>query len=216
MAHKHEALFEATGKLLRTKGFTGASIRAIAKQAGMLPGSVTYRYPTKDALVIAMMQNGIRNAMKLFETVLSEDEVHPVRKMQLATRAILGLLAADSNAVWLLRHEWDRLPEGVRAALADDMEAFEAFSKASLEDAAQKGVLMPGIDIELVLRVFEGATTTAAQWCATECGHSLDEVADAITAVLSFGVLNPALRGGHGLFAADQQEPDTNEVNDES
>ena len=43
----------AAATLFRQHGVAGASIRAIADTAGVLPGSVTYRFATKEALVVA-------------------------------------------------------------------------------------------------------------------------------------------------------------------
>jgi len=50
------ALLDAAAKLFRAQGIAGTSVRTIAKAAGMLPGSLTYRYPTKESLLVAMMQ----------------------------------------------------------------------------------------------------------------------------------------------------------------
>ena len=63
-----------------------------------------------------------------------------------------------------------------------------------LEEAVKENVLVPNIDIELVLRIIEGATSTVAQWYSSSQEYSLEKQADAITAILSFGILHPDLK----------------------
>jgi AcrR family transcriptional regulator len=54
-----DKILDAAARLFRLKGFEGATLRAIAKAAGLLPGSLHYRYPTKDALLLALMKRGV-------------------------------------------------------------------------------------------------------------------------------------------------------------
>jgi AcrR family transcriptional regulator len=54
-----ERLVTAAARLFRQEGFDATTLRQIAKAAGMLPGSVHYRYPTKAALLLALMRRGM-------------------------------------------------------------------------------------------------------------------------------------------------------------
>ncbi|PYQ46008.1 MAG: hypothetical protein DMF77_02445 [Acidobacteria bacterium] len=43
-----DRFLDAAARLFRAKGFEATTVREIAKAARMLPGSLHYRYPTKD------------------------------------------------------------------------------------------------------------------------------------------------------------------------
>src|SRR4051794_20842097 len=50
---------DAAARLFRKQGFAATTVRQIAKQAGMLPGSLHYRFPSKEALLLALMERAI-------------------------------------------------------------------------------------------------------------------------------------------------------------
>ena len=74
----------AAAKLFREHGVAGASIRAIADAADVLPGSVTYRYATKEALVVALMQRAVADiSSRVFEAI--EVSSDPVERLAVGT-----------------------------------------------------------------------------------------------------------------------------------
>ena len=54
--HGAAPLLDVAARLFREHGVAGTSVRAIADASGMMLGSVTYRYPSKESLVLARMQ----------------------------------------------------------------------------------------------------------------------------------------------------------------
>ena len=46
-------------RLFREKGFEKTSLKEIAEACNMLPGSLYYRYNTKEALLVELMRRGI-------------------------------------------------------------------------------------------------------------------------------------------------------------
>ena len=54
---------DAAATLFRRQGFAATTVRQIAKAAGMLPGSLHYRYPSKEALLLALMERAIERSM---------------------------------------------------------------------------------------------------------------------------------------------------------
>ena len=53
-------LLEAAGKLFRQKGFAATTVREIAEAAGVWPGSLHYYFPTKESILLALMEQGIQ------------------------------------------------------------------------------------------------------------------------------------------------------------
>jgi AcrR family transcriptional regulator len=62
MTHSDDALLTASVRLFRGRGFAATSLRQIATEAGMLPGSVHYRSRTKEGILVALMERGLGRA----------------------------------------------------------------------------------------------------------------------------------------------------------
>ncbi|MCH8035658.1 MAG: TetR/AcrR family transcriptional regulator [Proteobacteria bacterium] len=59
-ANRRQDLLDAAARLFARQGFHAASMRDIARAAGMLPGSLYYHFASKDALLLAVYGEGVR------------------------------------------------------------------------------------------------------------------------------------------------------------
>ena len=188
-----EKLLRAAARLFRKRGIAGASIRAIAKEAGMLPGSVTYRYATKDALAIAMMEQGVERAMQEVLAVI-ENSRDPVERLRLALRAHLGLLLSGEDAVWVLLYEWERFLEDTRTSMVRLRDRYDAIWDGLIYEAAGSGQLVAGLDLRLVRLFVFGAANSVAQWYRADGPRTPEQIADAFSAFIGLGVLDVTRR----------------------
>ncbi|HEY1086854.1 MAG TPA: helix-turn-helix domain-containing protein, partial [Archangium sp.] len=58
-----ERILRAAGSLFREKGFAATTVREIASAAELLPGSLHYRYASKDDILVALMKRGVERAV---------------------------------------------------------------------------------------------------------------------------------------------------------
>lgn len=58
--NRREALLEAAARQFLASGFAATSMRDIAADAGMQPGSIYYHFPSKAELLIAVHEEGMR------------------------------------------------------------------------------------------------------------------------------------------------------------
>jgi AcrR family transcriptional regulator len=72
------ALVEATARILVEEGFDKASTNRIAEVAGVSVGSLYQYFPTKEALVLAVIERHNRAVLQLVRGVLDEIDALPV------------------------------------------------------------------------------------------------------------------------------------------
>src|SRR5690348_9472497 len=53
-------VLDATALLLRRKGYEATTTRAIAEQVGIKGGSIYHHFPSKDAIVAEVVNNGVQ------------------------------------------------------------------------------------------------------------------------------------------------------------
>ncbi|HJV94931.1 MAG TPA: TetR family transcriptional regulator, partial [Albitalea sp.] len=61
--NRRQQLIKAAARLFRRKGFDATSTRDIAAAVGMQSGSPSYHFKSKQALLFAVMEEGMRSAI---------------------------------------------------------------------------------------------------------------------------------------------------------
>ena len=56
-------VLDEAARVFAQRGFAAASVREIVQPVGMLPGSLYYHFPTKDDLLVAVYQEGVRRIL---------------------------------------------------------------------------------------------------------------------------------------------------------
>ena len=85
--NRRRALILGAARLFRRKGFDATSTRDIAAAAGMQSGSPFYHFKTKQALLFAVMEEGMRSALERQRRLLAElAEADPQEKLRRLVR----------------------------------------------------------------------------------------------------------------------------------
>jgi AcrR family transcriptional regulator len=77
-------------------GYSGTSIRDIARQAGLLPGSVYHYFPAKEDLFIAVHREGFRQLITRVEEAIRQEK-DPWRRIELACAAHIEAAVGDNS-----------------------------------------------------------------------------------------------------------------------
>lgn len=185
---RSEPVFRAAGQLFRQKGFAAATVREIAAAAGMLPGSLHYRYASKEELLLALMDRGIASAVAAVRLAIAEIR-DPFERMRAALRAHLHLLVRDDEAIYVLLYEGRSLSGPARDHMIRLRDRYDALWDGLLHAAAGTGRIRPDVDLRLVRLFLLGGVNWAAQWFSPQGACSADEVADAFADMVLRGLL---------------------------
>ena len=93
-ARRSQILLAAAG-LFSRHGYSGTSIRDIAAQVGLLPGSVYHYFPAKEDLFVAVHQEGFVQLVERVEQLVLK-EPDPWRRLELACAEHLAAITGDN------------------------------------------------------------------------------------------------------------------------
>lgn len=157
--NRYQPLLEAAARLFKTRGFEGTSIRDIAAEANMLPGSVYYHFASKDELLVAVYKLGI------------DHHLAAAREAMAATKDPLGQLTAVCQAhVNAILGGNDFATVVVRVLPRNDKQLFDRLTamRDEYEDVFRQLIaslpLAPGISRKFLRLTLLGALNYAPIW----------------------------------------------------
>jgi AcrR family transcriptional regulator len=210
-----ETLLGAAGRLFRRRGFAATSLREVAAAAGMLPGSLHYRYATKDQLLVALMERGMRRALAEVRRAIG-GEADPVARLRKAMRTHLDLLLSGDDAIYVLLYEWRSLRQEDLERVVRLRDEYDALWNGMLLEMAGAGRLREGADLQIVRLLFLGSLNWTAQWFSGDSTRTSRQIADAFLALIGIGVFGEESRppdvraflAAHSVLDADIQALD--------
>lgn len=123
-------VLNAAARLFREKGYASTSMRDIAAASGMLPGSLYYHFPSKEALLAAVYGEGVGHITAAVEAALAREGDGWARLERTCAAHLEALLSGSDYAQVVVRVRPDDVPE-VSAALTALRDGYErTFAKA--------------------------------------------------------------------------------------
>lgn len=183
--NRRHQLLTAAARLFRRQGFDATSTRDIAAAVGMHSGSPFYHFKSKDALLYAVMEEGMHTAIARQTTALAAAEPaasDALAKMRRLIRAHFDTLHGPGNDfVPVMLYENRSLSVRQRTLLAKLQVDYEAAWTPVLEALHASGHLRAPVKLSRLLML--GALNWSVQWFDRKKGASLDELTDACMAL---------------------------------
>ncbi len=89
--NRRREILDAAARHFARQGFHAASMRGIAAAAGMLPGSLYYHFPSKDELLLAVYEEGVRRIAERLDAAVARAR-SPWARLEAACVAHLEML----------------------------------------------------------------------------------------------------------------------------
>lgn len=176
-ANRRDALLRVCARLFREKGFDGTTIRDISKAAGMHSGSPFYHFATKQAMLVAVMEQGLSEGLKRIEAVMAL-RLAPHERLERMIRAHLETIcAAGNDFIPVLLYDWRSVTPGNRRRIIALRDRYDALWQNVVDELTAARLI--GGDAHLARLLILGAVNWSAKWYRPEGPASLDDIARA-------------------------------------
>ncbi len=180
--NRRDGLLRVCARLFREKGFDGTTIRDISGAAGMHSGSPFYHFPSKQEMLVAIMEQGLTEGLRKSEAVLDE-ALPPEDKFHRLVRVHLGTLLEEGNDfIPVLLYDWRSLTQANRRRVIALKDRYDELWQKMLDELARAGRIRG--DAQLARLLVLGAVNWSAQWYRAGGRLSLDEIAAQATRLL--------------------------------
>ena len=178
--NRRQELLRGAARLFRDKGFAATTTRDIAAAAGMQSGSPFYHFESKAALLFAVMEQGMRAALRSQAQALqaaAADRASSQDLLRTLVRAHFDvLLGPGSDFIPVMLYEWRSLTPAQRADIARLQRDYETAWADALQALYAAGTIRA--DARVARLMMLGALNWSVQWYKPRQGASLDELTD--------------------------------------
>ena len=163
-----KAILLAAARVFREDGYSGARLADIAARVGMKAGSLYYHFESREALVEAVMDEGLRlthAAVAERLAALPSGRDHR-RRIETAIATHLEMVIAHEDiASATIKLIW-QAPPAIRERQLSRQRDYGALWKALLAEARDAGAIRGDLDLSVVRMAIMGALNWAADWYA--------------------------------------------------
>jgi AcrR family transcriptional regulator len=159
-------ILDAAAYLLRHRGYEAATTRAIATAVGIKGGSIYHHFPSKDAIVGEVVNEGVRVVYDAVENALGALPANatPRRRLEAAIKAHLLSSLEHSNYTSASIRAFAFLPDSVRQDCRIERRRYEALWTKLVSELYQAGLIDPDISPESIRLLLLGALNWAGEW----------------------------------------------------
>jgi len=159
-------ILDAAAYLLKNRGYEAATTRAIATAVGIKGGSIYHHFPSKDAIVGEVVNEGVRVVYDAVEKALNAlpARATPRRRLEAAIKAHLLASLEYSNYTSASIRAFAFLPNSVRQGCRIERRRYEALWAQLVSELYQARLINRAISPESVRLLLLGALNWAGEW----------------------------------------------------
>jgi AcrR family transcriptional regulator len=178
-----ERILEAAARLFCARGYQATTVRDIAREVGILSGSLFHHFASKEQMLVEMVREASISMCVGAEAVLAPIDA-PVDRLRTLARfeleCFVGSRTRDFYAV--LVSEWRDVPASVQPELRGLRQRYAKLVGAVLTACHAQGRLRVAPDA--ASKVLHGVNMSAVSWFRQSGHYTVNEFADIVTGLL--------------------------------
>jgi AcrR family transcriptional regulator len=159
---RRSEIIKTSARLFQERGYTGTTVRDIAKEVGITSGSIFHHFGSKEEVLLCVSQEGVRQAEAAI-AAFAEEASTPREYLEAMIRGHLtALLDGETETIVVLFHERWALGEAGREEYIRERDEYDAKWDAALRELG--GEFTDKSHRKLVRLLLLGAMNWCAQW----------------------------------------------------
>ncbi|MDQ4076860.1 MAG: TetR/AcrR family transcriptional regulator [Chloroflexota bacterium] len=191
---RRDELLEKAAHLFRAKGYHATSMKDIAAELEILPGSLYHHIDSKESLLVEIMQRGIEVLLEYVRPVVASD-APPIAKLRDLVRFHIIAIAEHPDVLTVFLHEMKSLPEARRQEQLQLRDEYERLLMSVIEEGIACGDFRP-LHPRMATFAILGMVNWLYAWYRPTGSLSPDEIADEFLTLIVQGLATEETREG--------------------
>lgn len=181
-----EAVLRSAANIFFAKGFHATSIEDVARDVGMLKGSLYYYIKSKDDLLFQLLLAGIEDGDAFIARQI-DPRGDPVEQLERAIRAQIDYIIQNKVPFGLFLHEFDSLPGKRQHKLTTVMSRYNNRFVELVQKGQEQGKLMEG-EPWIIVNGMLGMCNWLYRWYDTDHVSDPEQVKQAFVEMIFRGI----------------------------
>ena len=190
--NKRDEILIQAANLFRKKGFSGTSMQDIARDVGILKGSIYYYFNSKNEIFREVLNKGISPVLKNAEFIIAKD-LSPAEKLRELLRSHIDYIIHDNYSLILYFQEKEKISLQETKKYIESRNRYEKIFKDLLAQGIKQGVF-PKVDITLTVYAILGMCNWIVQWYNPKGSRSPKDIIEHMVYLICDLMLNPSKR----------------------
>lgn len=195
-----DAIFEVATRRFSEVGYGSTTIRDIADEVGILPGSLYAHITSKEALLHEIIDSGIERFIASAREAIESDEPAGER-LRLAVRRHLAVVGESPARTMVVFHLWRQLTGDFRSRILGKRQQYEDIFTQLVEDGMKSGCFNAGISPRIAVLAILGALNWSAEWYSPSGPATPEQVGESMADYLILGLLSREAAADNGADA---------------
>ena len=178
---------DAAVQLFSEYGYSGTTMRDIAKAVGLLPGSLYTHIDSKETLLFEVVESGIQKFLEIEKLVEASTETAD-KRLRTAIKAHIAVVAVDRERMLIVFHQWRFLREPNRERAIEMRRRYAQTFVNIVKKGVSEGVFRSNIDPQITVFAILGALNWTPEWYRPDGPISPEEVGERIADGLIAGL----------------------------
>lgn len=188
--NKRDEILIQAANLFRKKGFSGTSMQDIARDVGILKGSIYYYFNSKNEIFREVLIKGISPVLKNAEFIMAKD-LSPAEKLRELLRSHIDYIMHDNYSLILYFQEKEKISVQEIKKYLESRNKYEKIFKDLLAQGIKQGVF-PKVDITLTVYAILGMCNWIVQWYNPKGSRSPKDIVEHMVYLICDLMLNPS------------------------
>jgi AcrR family transcriptional regulator len=182
------SIIDVAVRLFGQQGYTGTSMRDIAKSVGVLPGSLYAHIDSKETLLVEIVDDGITSFLSAVEPIVAGDQP-PEERLRAAIRAHVEVVAQNPERSLVVFHQWRFLGEPNLGAAIEKRRRYEQAYITVVNQGVKGGAFDPGLNVRIAVLTILGALNWTPEWYSPDGPATPGQLGDRIADTLLGGLV---------------------------
>lgn len=178
-----ERILRAAALLFRRRGYKSTTVRDIAKEVGILSGSLFHHFQTKEEMLLEIMREAALSICLRAETIVGRD-ASPVEHLRELIRLEIDSVTSDNSRDYhgVLYFEWREVPEAIKPEFTRLRKRYHRLWRDVLKRCQAGGSLRCQPDAAAL--ILHGALSSSMTWYAPSGRYGTEEFGDILARLI--------------------------------
>lgn len=188
---KRDAILHAAGPVLQREGINGATMAAIANEAGVDRATIYYYFQDKQEIFRTAIHDGLVEMVAALEEIADSGHSAEVR-LRDSIRAVMRAYERHYPQLYIFFQDGAMssiIDNHLNAEILASGARYEALVEAAVRDGVESGVFVTPLPPKMFAKVVVGMLNWTSRWFVPGGAMGADDIADGMAATVLRGIM---------------------------